>query len=106
MAVLATLSGIFWATSSTVIFEVYDWLMPSDGIASWMGFTLLDLALVGTPATGYSPSHSIWPADECGRAQAHLPKSSYGCIPEKTRGKTYADTLMWRCAVPQRAGPG
>lgn len=108
VAFLGAMSCIFCLTGPAFMVELNDyWAMPSGSITTCMGLAVLDLVLLvvreNRPTRSGSCSNSHIADRSTG--QATLLKSSYGSIPEKIRGRTYADTLMWRCAVPQRAGP-
>lgn len=108
MAFLAAMSGILCLTGPAFMVEFYDyWTMPSGSITTCMGLAVLDLILLVVQEDRQTRSGSCSNSHIADRStgQATVLKSSYGSIPEKIRGRTYADTLMWRCAVPQRAGP-
>lgn len=108
IAFLVTVSGVFFVTGSISMLEIFDdWMMPGGSVATWMSLAVLDLVLlvVQEGRHSHSSSRSMRRAAERRGTRPRPPKSSYGAIPEKVRGRTYADTLMWRCAVPQRAGP-
>jgi hypothetical protein len=109
IALLGVVSGIFCClTGSTFMTEAYDDWVTSSGGAACMSLAILDLVLlvVRDRRRSRSGSRSNRRATKRSSVQSRPLKSSYGAIPEKVRGQTYADTLMWRCAVPQRAGPG
>lgn len=107
IAFLATMSGVYCLTSSIFMLEVHDWVMPSGSMATYAGVVILDLVLLGIQQRHHVQLRfrSNCQATERSDERVRLPKSCYGSIPEKIRGQTFADSLMWRCAVPQRAGP-
>jgi len=107
MALFAVVSSACWLTGSIFMLEVYDWVMPSGSVETFVGAAILDVALLGIRERHHSQSRSRSnrQAMELSGERTRLPESSYEFIAGKNVGRAFADTFIWRCAVHQRAGP-
>ena len=107
MALFAAVSSVCCLTGSIFMLEVYDWVMPSGSVETFVGAAILDLVLLGIRERHHSQSRSRSnrQATERSGERTRLPESSYEFIAEKNMRRAFADTFIWRCAVHQRAGP-
>jgi len=108
MTLFAAVSSVGCLTGSIFMLEIYDWVMPSGSVETFVGAAILDLVLLGIRKKHHSQSRSRSnrQATERSGERTRLPEASYGFIAEKNIGRAFADTFIWRCAVHQRAGPG